>query len=56
MIGGVNAGCEDAQVISPIKTAKELISSMEEMHDAKKESIVIESCEVAAGASRENGP
>ena len=32
----------------PIKTAKELILSAEETHDARKESIVIESCEVAA--------
>ena len=38
-------GCADD---FPIKTAKELILSTEEMHDAKKESIVIESCEVAA--------
>ena len=38
-------GCADD---FPIKTAKKLILNAEETHDEKKESIVIESCEVAA--------
>ena len=41
-------GCADD---FPTKTAKELVLSVVDMHDATKESIVIESCDFAAEQS-----